>query len=177
MPNSQVHRHSKMIHVVTLHTLAPSGGPHPSTRAMRIVSTQRTVDAYDTSHYRHALLVLSCDRTNTLQSCGPFLRMSQVAGSACLGVKRTRGCAKPAGPINMPVAAADSPHHVTINKLSTGSPRSPEHRCKTFLTFLTFFYFSKCFFYLKKMLAKFRAASRLTRSIFEITAKNRSLRH
>ena len=38
-----------------------------------------------------------------------------------------------------------------------------------FLRFLTFFLFSKRFFYLKKALAKFRAASRLTRSSFKIT--------
>jgi len=40
----------------------------------------------------------------------------------------------------------------------------------TFLRFLTFFLFSKRFFNLKKTLAKFRAASRLTRSSLKITA-------
>jgi len=39
----------------------------------------------------------------------------------------------------------------------------------TFCNVLTFFYFPKVF-YLKKTLAKFRAASRLTRSTFKITA-------
>jgi len=44
------------------------------------------------------------------------------------------------------------------------------HRCKKpFLRFLAFFYFPNGF-YLKKTLAKFRAASRLTRSTFKITA-------
>jgi len=64
----------------------------------------------------------------------------------------------------------------------TGSQRFPttfhyckSHRCKKyifyfghFFTFLTFFLFSKRFFL--KTLAKFRAASRLTRSTFKITA-------
>jgi len=40
-------------------------------------------------------------------------------------------------------------------------------------TFLTFFIF-QTFFYLKKMLAKFRAASRLTRSTFKITAMKKT---
>ena len=31
--------------------LGPSGGPQPSARAIRIVSAQRTIDAYETSHY------------------------------------------------------------------------------------------------------------------------------
>ena len=45
------------------------------------------------------------------------------------------------------------------------------HRCKKtfFYVFNVFFYFPNVF-YLKKTLAKFRAASRLTRSTFKITA-------
>jgi len=53
-----------------------------------------------------------------------------------------------------------------------------QHGCKKslflfwsrFLTFLTFFLFSKRFLFKNKTLAKFRAASRLTRSTFKITA-------
>jgi len=39
-----------------------------------------------------------------------------------------------------------------------------------FFTFLMFFFYFQNFFFIFKPLAKFRAASRLTRSIFKITA-------
>ena len=40
----------------------------------------------------------------------------------------------------------------------------------TFFTFLKTFFIFQTFFYFKRTLAKFRAASRLTRSTFKITA-------
>jgi len=40
----------------------------------------------------------------------------------------------------------------------------------TLFTFLTFFYFPNVFFLFLKTMAQFRAASRLTRSTFKITA-------
>jgi len=42
----QLYRHTTVIPVVTY-----SSGPHPSARGIRIVSTQRTVEVYETSHY------------------------------------------------------------------------------------------------------------------------------
>ena len=37
----------------SLHTLAPPGGLHPSALGIQIVSTHRTVELYETSHYRY----------------------------------------------------------------------------------------------------------------------------
>jgi len=34
-----------------LYALAPPSGPHPSARGKRIVSAQRSIDVYETSHY------------------------------------------------------------------------------------------------------------------------------
>jgi len=50
-PRFQVHRHIKVITYRCIHLPRP-GGPHPSARGIRIVSTQRTIDTYETSDWR-----------------------------------------------------------------------------------------------------------------------------
>ena len=62
-----------IVYYHSLHTRplksAPPSGPQPSVQGKRIVSTRRTIDVYETSHYRsngHA-------RDNFVHSCTPVL--------------------------------------------------------------------------------------------------------
>jgi len=54
-PNFQDNLHLESDIIIRCYILARPGGPHSSARSIRIVSTQRTVQRYETSLYRASM--------------------------------------------------------------------------------------------------------------------------
>jgi len=66
---------------LSLHILAPPSGHHPSTRCIRIVSTEETIQVFETTHcQRHDLI--GCSKTRTFVRCEHFRWKSWVQNSS-----------------------------------------------------------------------------------------------